>query len=98
MPALSSSAPIGPRHGLRLARRGELGAFGLDGALGRSRDRAGDDAAAEDARLPFGAVEEHTSLAGRYAVFTGDQFDFDTAAGTGAQPSRLWRPGRANLD
>src|SRR5580700_2694156 len=62
-----------------------------------SGDRAGDDAAAEYARLTVGGVIEHTGLAGRHAVLAVDQFDFNFTCGTRAQPRGLRRAGRAHL-
>src|SRR5262249_62201981 len=60
-------------------------------------DRALDEAAAEHARLAFGRVVEHASLARRHAVLALEQIDLH-AVRSPAQPGRLWRPRRAHLD
>src|ERR1700677_5034003 len=78
----------------RDGHRGSLRALGHGGCLG---NRAGDHAAAENARLAAGRLVEDASLTGRHAVFAADQFNFD-AAGAGPQPRRLRRTRRADFD
>jgi hypothetical protein len=74
-------------------RGGEVGG---SGALGR-RDRAGDDAAAEHARLALRRIIESAGLAGRHAVLACDQLNLDIAVNGSAQPRRLRRARRAHL-
>src|SRR6516225_7506051 len=69
------------------------------GGAGRARQRhgAGDDPAAEHARLALGGLVEDAGLSRRNAVFTGDQLDFKTI-GAAVKPGGLWRARRADLD
>src|SRR5215472_4527026 len=82
-----------PMRGLSRGGEGRLG--GADGA--RQRHGAGDDPAAEHARLARRGLIEHAGLSGRHAVFTLDQLDFKTI-GVAAEPSGLWGARRADLD
>src|SRR5271166_638338 len=69
------------------------------GDAGRARQRhgAGDDPAAEHARLALGRLVKDAGLSGGNAVFAGDQLDFKTI-GTAVEPGGLWRARRTNLD
>src|SRR5437588_6324465 len=62
------------------------------------RLRAGDDAAAEDARLAISRIVEHAGLSGRHAVFAANQLDFEISLSIPVQPSSLWWARRADLD
>src|ERR1700733_1335474 len=66
-------------------------------AFGRCalRGRALDESAAEHARLARGCIVEHAGLAGGYALFAGDEFDFISAINR-AEPRRLRRAGRSH--
>src|SRR3979490_3517912 len=59
------------------------------------RGRALDEAAAEHARLSRRRIVEHAGLAGRDALFAGNEFDLITAVDR-APPDRLRRPRRTH--
>ena len=83
-PALKFLSRAWPRPAARA-----LFAHGVPGA------RALDESAAEHAGLACRRIVEHASLAGRHALFAGDEFDFVTVIGR-AQPCRLRRAGRSH--
>src|SRR5438067_1567494 len=64
--------------------------------------RAGDDAAAKDARLAISRIVEHTSLSGRHAVFAANQLDlqldFEISLSMPVQPGGLRWARRSDLD
>src|SRR6478672_8209426 len=62
---------------------------------GIPRGRTLDESATEHTRLSRGRVVEHAGLAGRHALFAGDQFDF-VAAVDRTQPGRLRRARRSH--
>src|SRR5260370_28715347 len=62
------------------------------------RLRAGDDAAAKDARLAISRVVEHAGLSGRHAVFAANQLDFEISLSIPVQPGGLRWARRADLD
>src|SRR5690242_11972143 len=69
------------------------------GRVGRARERhgAGNNAAAEHARLALRRIVEDAGLPGGNAVFAADQLDFE-AIGTAMEPGGLWRARRAHFD
>jgi hypothetical protein len=77
--------------------RGGRHAGVLHGRRSCRRDRALDEAAAEHARLALGRVVEHAGLSRRHAILAGNEVDFDAPA-CPAEPRRLRRPRRTNLD
>src|SRR6476469_353085 len=59
--------------------------------------RALDEATAEHARLAVGRIVEHAGLAWGHSVLARNEIDLDALA-CSAQPRRLRRPRRADLD